>query len=66
MGAEQSKPAESIKAAGNEGRDVPAFEPDAPKSTAVETRPVCSLCRDTDSKSPLCCLIRLQVIILFS
>ncbi|VAH72436.1 unnamed protein product [Triticum turgidum subsp. durum] len=60
VGAEQSKPAESIKSSGNEGRDVPAFEPDAPKSTAVETRPVCSLCQDSDSKSPLCCLIRLQ------
>ncbi|XP_037404131.1 E3 ubiquitin-protein ligase PRT6-like [Triticum dicoccoides] len=60
MGAEQSKPAESMKSSGNEWHDVPTFEPDAPKSTAVETRPVCSLCQDSDSKSPLCCLIRLQ------
>ncbi|KAM3197608.1 hypothetical protein ACQJBY_072965 [Aegilops geniculata] len=60
MGAEQSKPAEGMKSSGNEGHDVPTFEPDAPKSTAVETRPVCSLCQDSDSKSPLCCLIRLQ------
>ena len=60
MGEEQSKRAESMKSSGNEGRDVPTFEPDAPKSTAVETRSVCSLCQDSGSKSPLCCLIRLQ------
>ncbi|XP_044974725.1 E3 ubiquitin-protein ligase PRT6-like isoform X1 [Hordeum vulgare subsp. vulgare] len=60
MGAEQSKLAESMKSSGNEGPDVPTFEPDAPRSTAIEMRPFCSLCQDSDSKSPLCCLIRLQ------
>ncbi|KAM3346716.1 hypothetical protein ACQJBY_020971 [Aegilops geniculata] len=61
MGAERSELAEGMKSSGIEGHGVPTFEPDAPRSTAVEMRPVCSLCRDTDSKSSLCCLIRLQV-----
>jgi hypothetical protein len=67
MRAEQSKFAESMKSSGNEAHAVPTFEPDASSSTAVtseESRPVCSLCRDSDSKSPLCYLILLQVIIL--
>ena len=69
MKAEQSKFAESMKASENEGHPDATFEPDASSSTAVaseETRPVCSLCRDSDSKSPLCYLILLQVIILDS
>jgi len=63
MRAEQSKFAESMKSSGNEAHAVPTFEPDASSSTAVtseESRPVCSLCRDSDSKSPLCYLILLQ------
>ncbi|CAM0878719.1 unnamed protein product [Alopecurus aequalis] len=63
MRAEQSKFAESMKSSGNEAHSVPTFEPDASSSTAVaseDTRPVCSLCRDSDSKSPLCYLILLQ------
>ncbi|KAM0859477.1 hypothetical protein ACQ4PT_047171 [Festuca glaucescens] len=63
MRAEQSKFAESMKSSGTEAHTVPTFEPDASSSTAVaseESRPVCSLCRDSDSKSPLCYLILLQ------
>uniref|UniRef100_M8B5B3 E3 ubiquitin-protein ligase n=1 Tax=Aegilops tauschii TaxID=37682 RepID=M8B5B3_AEGTA len=63
MKAEQSKFAESMKASENEGHPDATFEPDASSSTAVaseESRPVCSLCRDSDSKSPLCYLILLQ------
>lgn len=63
MKAEQSKFAESMKSSKNEGHDVPMLEADASSSTAVvseESPPVCSLCRDSDSKSPLCYLILLQ------
>ncbi|TVU21867.1 hypothetical protein EJB05_31538 [Eragrostis curvula] len=63
MRAEQSKFAESMKSSGNEGHDVPMSEPDVSSSTGVvseESLPVCSLCRESDSKSPLCYLILLQ------
>uniref|UniRef100_A0A0E0BX35 E3 ubiquitin-protein ligase n=1 Tax=Oryza meridionalis TaxID=40149 RepID=A0A0E0BX35_9ORYZ len=63
MKAEQSKFAESMKSSGSEGQDVPMSEPDVSCSTGVvseESLPVCSLCRDSDSKSPLCYLILLQ------
>ncbi|KAL6847903.1 hypothetical protein ACP4OV_022031 [Aristida adscensionis] len=63
MRAEQSKFAESMKSSGNEGHDVPMSDPDVSSSTgpaSEETLPVCSLCRDSDSKSPLCYLILLQ------
>uniref|UniRef100_A0A0E0JE11 E3 ubiquitin-protein ligase n=1 Tax=Oryza punctata TaxID=4537 RepID=A0A0E0JE11_ORYPU len=63
MKAEQSKFAESMKSSGSEGHDVPMSEPDVSCSTGVvseESLPVCSLCRDSDSKSPLCYLILLQ------
>uniref|UniRef100_A0A0D9UWR3 E3 ubiquitin-protein ligase n=1 Tax=Leersia perrieri TaxID=77586 RepID=A0A0D9UWR3_9ORYZ len=63
MRAEQSKFAESMKSSGSEGHDVPMSEPDVSCSTGVvseESLPVCSLCRDTDSKSPLCYLVLLQ------
>ncbi|XP_015697922.1 E3 ubiquitin-protein ligase PRT6 isoform X2 [Oryza brachyantha] len=63
MRAEQSKFAESMKSSGSEGHDVPMSEPDVSSSTGVvleESLPVCSLCRDSDSKSPLCYLILLQ------
>ncbi|KAL6626741.1 hypothetical protein ACP70R_030467 [Stipagrostis hirtigluma subsp. patula] len=63
MRAEQSKFAESMKSSGNEGHDVPVSEPDVSTSTGIaseESLPVCSLCRDSDSKSPLCYLILLQ------
>ena len=64
MRAEQSKFAESMKSSENEGHDVPMLETDVSSSTGVvsESVPVCSLCRDSDSKSPLCYLILLQVI----
>jgi hypothetical protein len=32
-------------------------------AVSEESLPVCSLCRESDSKSPLCYLILLQVII---
>uniref|UniRef100_A0A0E0MRB6 E3 ubiquitin-protein ligase n=2 Tax=Oryza TaxID=4527 RepID=A0A0E0MRB6_ORYRU len=63
MKAEQSKFAETMKSSGSEGQDVPMSEPDVSCSTGVvseESLPVCSLCRDSDSKSPLCYLILLQ------
>ncbi|KAL5229199.1 hypothetical protein ABZP36_017464 [Zizania latifolia] len=63
MRAEQLKFAESMKSSGSEGHDVPIFEPDVSSSSGVvseESLPVCSLCRDSDSKSPLCYLILLQ------
>nr|CAB3472205.1 unnamed protein product [Digitaria exilis] len=63
MRAEQSKFAESMKSSENEGHDVPMLDPDVSSSTSVapeEPLPVCSLCRDSDSKSPLCYLILLQ------
>ncbi|XP_062193030.1 E3 ubiquitin-protein ligase PRT6-like [Phragmites australis] len=63
MRAEQSKFAESMKSSGNEGHDVPMSEPDVSSSTGVvseESLLVCSLCRESDSKSPLCFLILLQ------
>jgi len=65
MRAEQSKFAESMKSSENEGHDVTMLETDVSSSTGVvseESLPVCSLCRDSDSKSPLCYLILLQVI----
>lgn len=65
MRAEQSKFAESMKSSENEGQDVTMLETDVSISTGVmpeESLPVCSLCRDSDSKSPLCYLILLQVI----
>lgn len=65
MKAEQSKFAESMKSSENEGHDVTMLETDVSTSTGVvseESLPVCSLCRDSDSKSPLCYLILLQVI----
>ncbi|OEL13726.1 E3 ubiquitin-protein ligase PRT6 [Dichanthelium oligosanthes] len=63
MRAEQSKFAESMKSSETEGHDVPMLETDGSSSTGVaseESLPVCSLCRDSDSKSPLCYLILLQ------
>ncbi|RLN23509.1 hypothetical protein C2845_PM07G01520 [Panicum miliaceum] len=63
MRAEQSKFAESMKSSENEGHDIPMLETDVSSSTGVvseESVPVCSLCRDSDSKSPLCYLILLQ------
>ncbi|XP_062188383.1 E3 ubiquitin-protein ligase PRT6-like [Phragmites australis] len=63
MRAEQSKFAESMKSSGNGGHDVPMSEPDVSSSSGVvseESLPVCSLCRDSDSKSSLCYLILLQ------
>jgi len=66
MRAEQSKFAESMKSSENEGHDLPMLETDVSSSTGVvseESVPICSLCRDSDSKSPLCYLILLQVII---
>ena len=66
MRAEQSKFAESMKSSVNEGHDVPMSEADESSSTGAvseESLPVCSLCRESDSKSPLCYLILLQVII---
>ncbi|KAG8046090.1 hypothetical protein GUJ93_ZPchr0008g13805, partial [Zizania palustris] len=63
MRAEQSKFAESMKSSGSDGHDVPMSEPDVSSSTGVvseESLPVCSLCRDSDSKTPLCYLILLQ------
>ncbi|CAL4958162.1 unnamed protein product [Urochloa decumbens] len=63
MRAEQSKFAESMKSSENEGPSVPMLETDVSSSTGVvfeESLPVCSLCRDSDSKSPLCYLILLQ------
>ena len=66
MRAEQSKFAESMKSSVNEGHDVPMSEPDVSSSTGAvseDSLPVCSLCRESDSKSPLCYLILLQVII---
>ncbi|KAF8704993.1 hypothetical protein HU200_031244 [Digitaria exilis] len=63
MRAEQSKFAETMKSSENEGHDVPMLDPDVSSSTGVvpeEPLPVCSLCRDSDSKSPLCYLILLQ------
>lgn len=66
MRAEQSKFAESMKSSENEGHDLPMLDPGVSSSTGVvseESLPVCSLCRDSDSKSPLCYLILLQVII---
>ncbi|PNT69934.1 hypothetical protein BRADI_2g03180v3 [Brachypodium distachyon] len=63
MRSEQSKFAESMKSSGDEGHDAPTFEPDVSSSNGVvseESRPVCSLCRESDSKSPLCYLILLQ------
>jgi len=65
MRAEQSKFAESMKSSENEGHDLPMLETDVSSSTGVvseESVPICSLCRDSDSKSPLCYLILLQVI----
>jgi E3 ubiquitin-protein ligase UBR3 len=65
MRAEQSKFAESMKSSENEGHDVTMLEADVSSSTGVvseESLPVCSLCRESDSKSPLCYLILLQVI----
>ncbi|CAO2174612.1 unnamed protein product [Urochloa humidicola] len=62
MRAEQSKFAESMKSSEDEGSNVPMLETDVSSSTGVasESLPVCSLCRDSDSKSPLCYLILLQ------
>ncbi|CAO2185639.1 unnamed protein product [Urochloa humidicola] len=62
MRAEQSKFAESMKSSENEGPNVPVLETDVSSSTGIasESLPVCSLCRDSDSKSPLCYLILLQ------
>jgi hypothetical protein len=65
MRAEQSKFAQSMKSSENEGHDITMLEADVSSSTGVvseESLPVCSLCRDSDSKSPLCYLILLQVI----
>ncbi|KAJ1282601.1 hypothetical protein BS78_03G065000 [Paspalum vaginatum] len=56
MRADQSKFAESMKSSENQGHDVPMLETDV----SEESLPVCSLCRDSDSKSPLCYLILLQ------
>jgi E3 ubiquitin-protein ligase UBR3 len=66
MRAEQSKFAESMKSSENEGHDIPMLETDVSSSTGAvseESLPVCSLCHDSDSKSPLCYLILLQVVI---
>lgn len=66
MRAEQSKFAETMKSSVNEGHDVLMSEPDVSSSTGAvseESLQVCSLCRESDSKSPLCYLILLQVII---
>ncbi|CAL4977827.1 unnamed protein product [Urochloa decumbens] len=64
MRAEQSKFAESMKSSENEGPNVPMLETDVSSSTggvvSEESLPVCSLCRDSESKSPLCYLILLQ------
>ncbi|PWZ31976.1 hypothetical protein Zm00014a_001940 [Zea mays] len=63
MRAEQSKFAQSMKSSENEGHDITMLEADVSSSTGVvseESLPVCSLCRDSDSKSPLCYLILLQ------
>ncbi|KAK3163882.1 hypothetical protein QOZ80_1AG0009690 [Eleusine coracana subsp. coracana] len=63
MRAEQSKFAESMKSSVNEGHDVLMSESDVSSSTGAvseESLPVCSLCRESDSKSPLCYLILLQ------
>ncbi|XP_072959504.1 E3 ubiquitin-protein ligase PRT6 isoform X1 [Typha angustifolia] len=63
MRAEQSKFIASLESLGKEGSDIPTSEKEISNldiDVQEDSIPVCSLCRDSDSRSPLCYLILLQ------
>lgn len=67
MKAEQSKFIASLKSTENDELDLSKSEQVASKQAYVqeESAPICSLCRESDSKSPVSFFILLQVSIMF-
>lgn len=63
MRAEQSKFIASLSSSGYAANDNSISAPEKSNAEIITEQPVplCSLCRDSDSKSPLCYLILLQV-----